>query len=154
MLNPLSKETNVKSSLKKYFVDTLGAAVTFDTSLASPDIRTQGANALKQWYNVDFGEFGRQELAEYLFEIYILSRQDAEGVKLAENTDTVFGMLVDSSMTDGMKRIPLYDVSKTPWELLGQMVVQDIWDAPIFEVLADETKMKILSVRLRWGVAM
>jgi len=153
-MNALSKETNVRSSLKKYFVDALGTVVTFDISLASPDIRTQGSTAIKQWYNIDFGEFGRQDLAEYLFEIYILSRQDAEGVKLIENTDKIMDMLVDSSMTDGMKRIPLYDVSSIPWELIGSMVVQDIWDAPVYNILDDETKLKILSVRLRWGAAM
>lgn len=153
-MNPLSKESNVKSSLKKYFVDALGAAVTFDTSLASPDIRSQGAAAIKQWYNINFGEFGRQALAEYLFEIYILSRQDAEGVKLAESVDTVMDMLVDSGMTDGLKRIPLYDITETPWEVIGQMVVQEIWDDPIYEAQEDETKIKVFNVKLRWGAAM
>jgi hypothetical protein len=154
MLNPLSKEANVKNSLKKYFVDALGTAVTFDVSLASPDLRKQGAEAIKQWYNINFGEFGRKELAEYLFEVYCLSRQDPEGVELAKITDTIFGLLVDSSQTDGMKRIPLYDTGEAPWALLSSMVVQDIWDTPLIEPLEDETKIKILSVRLRWGAAM
>lgn len=152
-MNALSKEANVKSSLKKYFVDALGTAVTFDTSLASPDLRVQGASAVKQWYNIDFGEFGRQSLNEYLFDVYCLSRQDPEGVELAIMTDSMMDLLVDSSKTDGMKRIPLYDVSQDPWELLASMVVQDVWDARILDAIEDETKIKILSVRLRWGAA-
>lgn len=154
MLNPLSKEANVKSSLKKYFVDAFGTAVTFDTSLASPDLREQGTSAIKQWYNVDFGEFGRKDLAEYFFEIYCLSRQDPEGAKLAQSVDEIMDLLVDSTKTDGMRRIPLYDASSAPWSLLGAMVVQDIWDAPTLSMAEDETKIKVLSVRLRWGAAM
>jgi hypothetical protein len=152
-MNALSKEQNVQSSLKKYFVDTLGEAVTFDTSLSSPDIRVQGAEAVKQWYNVDFGEFGRRDLAEYMFDIYCLSRQDPEGDELARITDEVIDLLVDSSMTDGMKRIPLYDISDDPWVQIGAMVVQDVWDAPVYDLVEDETKVKSLSVRLRWGAA-
>ena len=154
MLNPLSKETNVRASLKKYFVDAFGSLVTFDTSLASPDLRVQGSQAVKQWYNIDFGEFGRQALAEYLLDIYCMSRQDMEGVKLAEMVDNMMDKLLDSTKTDGMRRIPLYDVSITPWRLLGSMVVQDIWDAPSLGVIEDESKIKVLSVRLRWGAIM
>lgn len=153
MLNALSKESNVKASLKKYFVDALGNVVTFDTTLASPNIRVQGSNAVKQWYNINFREFGRQTLAEYFFDVYILSRQDPEGVKLAENTDTIMDLLVDNTMQDGMRRIPLYDITKDPWELIGSMVVQDISDDELYLPLEDETKAKVLAVRLRWGAA-
>lgn len=150
-MNSLSKETNVRGSLKKFFVDNLGIAVTFDTSLASPDLRAQGIDSVNQWYNIDFGEFGRNELAEFYFDIYILSRQDPEGVLLIQNTDTVMGLLLDSTKTDGMKRIPLYDVSVLPWVFLTNMVIQDIWDSPSAEVIEDETKIKLLSVKMRWG---
>jgi hypothetical protein len=153
-LNPLSREANAKTSVKKYFIDALGSSVTFDTSLASPDLRVQGISAVQQWYNIEFGEFGRSELNEYLFDAYMLSRQDPEGVKLAEITDVMMDLLVDSTKTDGMKRIPLYDISLTPWSQIASMVVQDIWDAPILDTVEDETKIKILSVRLRWGAAM
>lgn len=151
MLHPLSKESNVKGSLKKYFVDALGSAVTFDTSLAAPDIRAQGEAGVKQWYNVDFGEFGRDALALYYFEVYCLSRQDVEGVKLAELADVLIDMLVDNSQQDGMRRIPFYDITKTPWELIGALTVQDIWDAPSVSLTEDETEIKIFSVRMRWG---
>jgi len=153
MLNALSKESNVTSSLKKFFVDALGAIVTFDISLAAPDIRSQGPSIVKQWYNVNFGPFGRQALAEYDFEVFCLSRQDPEGVLLAESADTIIGLLVDSDKTDGMKRIPLYDTGESPWTQIGSMVVQEIWDAPVLDKIKDETKIKILSVKLRWGAA-
>ena len=150
-LHPLSKESNVKASIKKYLVDNLGSSVTFDTSLAAPDLRKQGIDSVKQWYNVDFGELGRDSLALYYFEVYCLSRQDPEGVKLAEIADTLMGLLVDNTKQDGMRRIPFYDISKTPWEDIGAMTVQDVWDAPSADMTEDETKIKIFSVRLRWG---
>jgi hypothetical protein len=154
MLNALSKEANVTSSLKKFFVDALGAIVTFDISLAAPDIRSQGPSVVKQWYNVNFGPFGRQALAEYDFEVFCLSRQDPEGALLAESADTIIGLLIDSDKTDGMKRIPLYDTEESPWVQIGSMVVQEIWDAPVLDKIKDETKIKILSVKLRWGAAL
>jgi hypothetical protein len=152
-MNALANETNVKNSLKKYFVDLFDEAVTFDVSLAAPDLRKQGTGAIKQWYNVKFGQFGRNVLAEYLFDIYCLSRQDAEGKMLSITADAMMNVLLDSSKTDGMRRIPFYDVSKTPWELIGAMVVQEINDAAPFFIQEDETKVKIFNVRLRWGLA-
>ncbi len=150
-LNALAKESNVRSSLKKYFVDALGDAITFDISLTSPDIRTQGTKAVNQWYNLVFGEFGRNSLATYYFEIYCLSRQDAEGTKLAKMTDELMDLLVDNSNQDGTKRIPLFDTEDVPWEQIGSMVVQDIEDVPTISMVEDETKIKVFSVRMRWG---
>jgi hypothetical protein len=150
-LHPLSKESNVKSSIKKYFVDNLSSTVTFDTSLAAPDVRKQGTDAVKQWYNVDFGEFGRDALAYYYFDVYCLSRQDSEGVKLGEMVDDLMELLLDNTNQDGARRIPFYDISKTPWDEIGAMLIQDVWDAPSVDMVEDETKVKIFSVRLRWG---
>ena len=90
-------------------------------------------------------------LALYYFEVYCLSRQDPEGVKLAEIADTLMDLLVDNSLQDGLRRIPFYDISKTPWENIGAMIVQDVWDAPSVDMVEDETKLKIFSVRMRWG---
>ena len=152
-MNALSKESNVRSSLKKYFVDAFGTSVTFDVSLAAPDIRKQGVGAIKQWYNISFGQFGREALADYTFDIYCLSRQDSEGKQLMLMTDTLTDLLLDSTKSDGMRRIPFYDVSQTPWILIGAMAVQEFNDSPPFQAPEDETKLKIYSVRLRWGTA-
>jgi hypothetical protein len=151
-MNGLAKETNVKKSLKKFFVDTLGSAnVTFDVSLAAPDIRKQGADSVKQWYNIAFGQFGRQAMSEYQFQIFCLSRQDSEGIKLAEMSDLIISLLVDSDKTDGMRRIPLYEVGSFPWVQISSMVVQEIDDQTELEFKDTETKFKILLVKLRWG---
>jgi hypothetical protein len=153
-MNSLSKESNVTSSLKKYLVDALGSDVTFDISLKAPDIRTQGPDAVTQWYNVKFGPFGRGALSEYDFDIYCLSRQDPEGYELAKQADIIMDLMVDSNNTDGLGRIPLYDTEQTPWEQISSMVVQEIWDSPVLSEIEDETKIKILTVKLRWGAAL
>ena len=142
-------ELNVRRSLKKFFIDALGTTpVTFDTSLASPDIR---GNTVSEWLNIDFGVMSREALSGYTFDVYCLTRQDPEGVNLARLGDTVFALLKDTEVTDGMKRIPLYDTAALPWSSIGAMVVQDIWDAQVFEIIEDETKVKVYTVRLRWG---
>ncbi|MCE5226094.1 MAG: hypothetical protein LLG05_09595 [Porphyromonadaceae bacterium] len=155
-LNPLALEVNLNGSLKKYFVDSLeknGVKVSFDISLAAPDVRSQGSNAVRQWYNIDFGQFGRGALSDYTFMIYCLSRQDAEGKRLSVMCDILIDFLVDSTRTDGLRRIPFYDISKTPWELLTNMIVQEISEDKPFMLPEDETKVKIYTVRLRWGTA-
>jgi hypothetical protein len=53
-----------------------------------------------------------------------------------------------------MQRIPFYDTSMSPWTEIGFMSVQDVWDAPSVEMTEDETKLKVFSVRLRWGSKM
>jgi hypothetical protein len=63
----------------------------------------------------------------------------------------MMALLLDPSVGDGIRRIPLYDVTQTPWVLVTNMMVQDIWDTPNIEITEDETKVKVLSVRLRWG---
>jgi hypothetical protein len=82
-----------------------------------------------------------------------LSRQDFEGKKLVDMSDVLMSLLLDSTKSDGMRRIPFYDIKTTPWALIGAMVVQEINDTPVFTLSEDETKMKIFSVRLRWGTA-
>lgn len=155
-MNPLSYETNVRGSLKKFFVDAIGDAnITFDRTLASPDTRELGEDAVDWWINVSFGEMGRNDLADFSIDLYVCTRQDSEGVLLSEKTDLVFSLLLDSTKTDGMKRVPFYDVSTDPWTELTAMVVQYIYDSPVFDITIpeDETKVKMLTVLFRWGAA-
>lgn len=155
-MNPLSYETNARGSLKKFLVDSIGDAhITFDRTLSYPDTRERGEDAVTWWVNVVFGEMGRDALADFSIDLYVCTRQDAEGVLLSEKSDLIFSLLTDSSKTDGMKRIPFYDVSSDPWTELTAMVVQYIYDSPVFDITLpeDETKVKMLTVLFRWGAA-
>jgi hypothetical protein len=144
-------ESNAKNSLKKFFVDELEdiCPISFDKSLTAPDIRTD--RTIKKWIFCYFKGLSRTSLSEYFLELFIMTRQDAEGAALAALSDSVFALLVDENQTDGAKRIPFYDTSSHPWSELTNMVVQNIIDMPSFDVPVDETKFKSLSVRIRWG---
>jgi hypothetical protein len=83
--------------------------------------------------------------------IYVCTRQDSEGFKLAQLRDTVVGLLSDTTQTDGMKRIPFYkSYAQQAWELIGALLVTDITESPQYEA-DDETKYKMLTVNLRWS---
>ena len=153
-LDPTAREANVRDSVKKFFVDSINRAegfdLTFDRGLARP--RLQGTpSEVEKWVSVNFGPIEASELSEHSLSVYCCTRKDNEGFKLAQLRDTVLGYLVDTTQTDGMKRINLYrSFSGQPWTLLGAMVVQEVTESEQLEA-DDETKFKILTVRLRWG---
>lgn len=152
-LDGTSQEVNIRGSIKKFFVDALGNdLVTFDKSLANPDIRTDVTKI--KWVLFQFGPFGRSALADYSLGISCMTRKDPEGMELAALVDQVMALITDNTRSDGMARIPLYDVSSLPWVRIGAMAVQEIIDTLPFEVPGDETKARMLNARLRWGAAL
>ena len=84
-----------------------------------------------------------------VLQLMCASRKDPEGFKLAQLTDTVMGLITDTTMSDGMKRIPFYRSMITgEWPLLGAFVVQDVFESK--EMYApDNTKYIILSAILK-----
>ena len=151
-LDPTAREANVRDSVKKYLVDSLHPAyhLMFDRSLATPLI--QGVpSTVDRWISVNFGAMNRGHLSEHILTIYCCSRKDNEGFKLAQLTDTVMGYLSDDTQTDGMRKITFYrSYPNNPWEIIGGIVIQEVIESQQFEA-DDETKFKILTVRLRWG---
>ena len=151
-LDPTARESNVKDSIKKFFVDNIAPhyQLSFDKALTVPKI--QGSpSEIDRWVSVNFGPMERSELSEHTLRIFCCTRRDNEGFKLAQLTDGVMGYLSDTTMTDGMKRIPFYrSYENQSWELLGAMVVQEIVESEQI-ISPDETKYKVLNVRLRWS---
>jgi hypothetical protein len=153
-LDPTARSTNVKDSIKKFFVDNLfrseGRKVTFDKALSAP--RIQGNVPASEWISIKMGALTREALSTQLITVYCCTRQDPEGYKLAQLVDTVMGYLTDSAMTDGMKRIPFYrSYESQAWTLLGALIVQDPIDESEEMEASDETKFKILTFRLRFA---
>ena len=152
-LDPTARLANVKDSIKKYFVDniarTSGKKLTFDKALSVP--RIQGNVPANEWVSIRLEETYRDTLSEQLISIYCCTRQDPEGYRLAQLTDTVMGYLSDTTMTDGMARIPFYrSYADQAWVLLGAMLVHDVYESAELEA-EDETKFKILTVRLKFA---
>jgi hypothetical protein len=152
-LDPTARESNIRDSIKKYFVDNLysteGIDLTFDKSLSTPPV-TQGIS-VNRWVSVKFGQMSFDSFSEVYLDIACCTRQDAEGYRLAQLRDTVMGYLTDTSPSDGMRRIPFYRSRATgAWTLLGALLVQNVSESMQME-LEDETKYKVLTVRLRFA---
>jgi hypothetical protein len=150
-LDPTARESNVRDSVKKYFVDNLytleGIDLTFDKTLATPPV-SQGI-ATHRWVAVKFSSMNFNYFSEIYMDVICCTRQDSEGYKLAQLRDTVMGYLTDIDPSDGMRRIPFYRSRATgAWTSLGALLVQDISES-MQMMLEDETKYKILTVRLR-----
>jgi hypothetical protein len=151
-LDPSSRESNVRDSLKKFIVDNIesnsGVPVSFDRGLSSPAV--QGTE-VETWVAVSFEAVGIESLAEAYIELYCCTKKDPEGFRLTQLRDTVFGYLIDGDMSDGMKRVPLYRSRQAGgWTQIGSMIIQEIVESRQF-VAEDETKYKVITVRLRWG---
>jgi len=157
-LNPTAREANVIDSIKKYFVDNIytteGIAVTFDDSLSQPKV--QGSpSEVDRWVGIETGDLELDTLSEFFLEIYVCTRKDNEGFRNAQLRDTIMGYLVDSegTYTDGMMRIPFYRSVAggfSNWTLLGNLLIQDVIESGRMKT-PDETKFKVLTVRLRFA---
>ena len=152
-LDDTAKESNVRDSLKKYFVDSLytgeNVELTFDKYLSTPNVR---GKAVDRWVSVNFGSMDMGYMGSHILNIFCCTRSDGEGFKLAQLRDKVFKYLSDNTQTDGMARIPFYrSRADGAWTLLdGGFVVQDVIESQQFEA-DDGTKYKVLTANLRFS---
>ena len=153
-LDPTARESNFRDSIKKYFVDNLntteGIDLLFDTWLSTPDIGI--SKSVTRWVTVNFEEIERDTLSEARLTVIPSTRNDSEGFKLAQLTDTVMGYLSDENSTTGMRTIPFYRSRNIgAWTAIGGIVIIP----PIHEsaqlVSEDGTKYKMLSVRCKFA---
>jgi hypothetical protein len=155
-LHATARESNVIDSIKKYLCDNLETtekiALLFDTGLSYPKV--QSGRAVDRWVSCDIGPMVLDFLSEASFELFLCTRRDNEGFRLAQLRDTVMGYLTsDGSPGDGKVSIPFYQSSSAPsatWTLLGGMVITDVIESRRIKA-PDETKYKILTVRLKFG---
>jgi hypothetical protein len=152
-LDDTGKESNVRDSIKKYFVDSIytteGVQITFDKYLSTPNVQ---GKAVDRWVSVNFGEMEMGYLSSHMLNIFCCTRADGEGFKLAQLRDKVFKYLTDNSQTDGMARFAFYrSRADGAWtQLDGGFIVQDVIESQQFEA-EDGTKYKILTARLRFS---
>ena len=150
-LDSTAREANYRDSVKKFFVDNLkvteGLYLTFDKSLATPNVR---GRAVDRWIAVVFGSMSRSTLSDSFFEVRCCTRQDNEGFKLAQLCDKVVGYLT-SSNSGVYAAIPFYQShAVNPWTLIGGIVVHSVQESGEYET-EDETKVKLLNVRTRFA---
>ena len=145
-LDATGRESNIWDSIKKYFVDNLSYSLSFDKALSTPNLR---GTAVDRWVAFTLNDMIIGDMSSIMLDIYCCSRQDNEWHKLSQVRDTVFELLIDTDKTDTMRRIPFYQSHATnPWTLIGALLVDEIMESARMEA-EDETKFKILHVRLR-----
>jgi len=152
-LDDTAKESNIRDSIKKYFVDSIytaeGVQITFDRYLTTPNVQ---GRAVDKWVSVNFGDMDLSSLSTHDLSIMCCTRSDGEGFKLAQLRDKVYKYLTDNTQTDGMARFAFYrSRAAGAWtQLAGGFLVQDILESRQFDA-EDGTKYKVLSVRLRFS---
>jgi hypothetical protein len=152
-LDASARESNLKDSIKKFFVDRIGTQegvpITFDKVLSSPNVM---GKEVDRWVGVTFGPITLDTMSDVIIEVYCCTRRDNEGYKLSQLRDKVMGYLVDGNMLDGMARIDFYQSSYSgSWNLLGKLLVWEI--LPSGDLIAtDETKFKVLTVILKMAM--
>ncbi len=148
-LDPTARRANIKDSIKRWAVadiETATRPVTFEKWLSIPDI----VGGAEKWVSFNLGPVDRGVLSDIVLEILCCTRKDSEGFKLAQLTDNVMEQLTDTTMSDGMKRIPFYKSALllADWVLIGGIMVQDVKESGEMES-SDATKYIILTCRLR-----
>lgn len=151
-LDSTVRESNVRDSIKKFFVDSLnrteGVELLFDKSLSTPKV--QGMEVDK-WYAVMIGEIDLGTLSDITVDIFCCTKKDSEGFKLAQLRDKAMGYLIDTDQTDGLKRVTLYRSSATEvWEAIGTFVIVLVSETRQMEG-EDNSKFKVITVRFIWA---
>ena len=145
-LDATARESNIWDSIKKYFIDNLSYALSFDKALSAPNLR---GTAVDRWVAFTLNDMVLGDMSSIMLDIYVCSRQDNEWHKLSQVRDTVYELLIDTTMTDTMRRIPFYQSHATnPWTLIGSLMIDEITESARMEA-EDETKFRIIHCRLR-----
>ena len=153
-LDPTARSSNLRDSIKRYFVDNLvtteGLKLSFDKSMARPQIQGQPVE-VEKWVVVNFGYIDMGYLSEHQIDVICCSRKDNEGFKLAQLRDTVMAYLTDTTQTDGMRRITLYrSFASQAWTILGGILVTEVVESPQNDA-EDETKFVVMTCTLKWA---
>ena len=112
MLDPTLQESCYKYSIRKYFQDnletSLGKYVYFDVEYTIPKV---SGVELTNWFVFHFGTINLDYLSTAMLQVYLFSRKDPGNFLLSILRDSLLGVLFDENATDGLKKIPFYNVS-------------------------------------------
>ncbi len=151
-LDETAKLSNIVRSLKKYFVDSLYTAesIQLDFDKSYQDVYAALLERVDQWAIIAIDPSDMDTLASLGFTIFLYSRKDPEAVDLYTLRDKVMGYLIDTTQTDGMARMTLYDAA---WVAIGAAVITLPVGRQESEnlVAEDGTKFRVISATLRWG---
>lgn len=146
-MHPNCKESNYQDSVKKYLLSTFAernTPIVFDRTLRNPDTLN---NSIDEWVSVIYGSMIYGATTMPVLYIYCCTRGDAEQYRLVRLTDFTRSLFLDSSMPDGIKRIPVYNFDTEGQEQIGFVLPRDIASGDTFD-LNDQTKVRQLTIQL------
>lgn len=122
-LDQTLSEANFRRSVKKFFVDNLytvdGVYLDFNRIYQTP--KNNAGDDLDEWVRFHFNGVSTQHtISTGRVAAYLFTRRDPEGSNLALLRDKLQNYLVDLTMPDGLRRVPLYNDS---WVIIGGMIV-------------------------------
>lgn len=128
-LNDTAKEVNIKSSLRRFFIEELyqtgSIPVVFGQGFAYPS----GLNS-DVWVNVEFNEIYWGHNSKTFPDLFVCTNKGYDDHYLDEKTDVIRGMMSeadDEDSTDGWKRITLYKYAATqPWDVIGHAQIIEV----------------------------
>jgi len=133
----------LRRSIRKFIIDNLvtveGLKVFFDFSYSTPDE--------DKWVVVVTDEIDIDFLASTHIVLYLFTKNDISGDKLASLRDTVYDYFLDLDITDGKARMPLYDED---WDVAEHIVMSIVRESGK-ERGETGTFYRWIQVRLNWG---
>jgi hypothetical protein len=136
-------EVCVKDSITKFFVDSLVTTekltVLFDEDIDSPEAYPD------KYVSIRFGQLQTLTPAFQMMTINIVTAKDPEGFILSATRDQVMAYLTDE--TTGMRRIPFYNTSVSPWVQIGAFMVTDVVESIPMDG-PNQTKIKNILTKL------
>ena len=151
-LSPETRHSDLKGSLKKYFVDNLETTSEIKLFLKwIPDVPVDASgNKLDQWAIIILGDHNLGTVAECFVEINLFTRNDNEGDDLTALYDLLMNYIIDEGSSNGLVSIPYYDISSIPWVKVGGIIpfINRVFGA---EEMKDNTHMKTIHLLCKWG---
>jgi hypothetical protein len=151
-ISPVSRESDLKSSIKKYFLDyleTLESIPLFFEGLAEIPSDDDGVKLLK-WVVISFGRGDLGNVSERQITLEAFTRNDSEGDDLSSLIDTIMGYILNEDSTNGLATIPYYDTSSVPWTVVGG--IMPFLQPSLNEMEGDDsTKFKSINLLCKWG---
>jgi len=151
-LSPVSRESDFKNSIKKYFLDSLetieGIPTFFEFLDATPC--DSSGNKLRKWVIVSFGNCVFGNVSEGQISVEAYTRKDSEADDLVVLLDTIRNYIIDENSINGLHTIPYYNTSVTPWTIVGGMI-------PFLQPTMgigegrDHTRFKDVNILCKWG---
>ncbi len=134
------KETNLRRSLKKFFIDGLpDVHIRFDRIITAAMLD----ESPKQWIHVGLRRLRINQVSEAEIPVVLFSQLDEEGIELSLLRDRVLELLYPGL-------IDLYDTFQNPWVKVGGFFVT-IMPQLGTTYNPDQSKSITLPLILKWG---